>query len=119
MKKLALLAAAVVLTLGPVPTTEAGRNPGPGAAVSRVPANGTTTYHATFRAGEAAVVSIRGDGDTDVDVFVYDDAGNLITSGVGLTDVETVSWTPRWTGTFRIVLRNLGGVWNEVRLTTN
>jgi hypothetical protein len=43
----------------------------------------------------------------------------LIASGTGLSDRETVTWTPPRTGTYQIEVRNLGGVWNQYQLTIN
>ncbi|MBM4073454.1 MAG: hypothetical protein FJ271_31700 [Planctomycetes bacterium] len=109
----------LVGVLGLAGAVEAGRIPGPGIDTRRCEAYSSVTYHDTFRGGELAVVSIVGDGDTDLDVFVYDRFGNLIVQGIGLTDRETVRWVPRSTGTYRIVVRNLGGVWNRYSLATN
>lgn len=117
MKKLALLGLVGILGLAGV--VEAGRIPGPGVDSRRCEAYSSVTYYDTFRGGEMAVVSIVGDGDTDLDLFVYDNAGRLIVQGIGLTDRETVRWLPSTTGTYRIVVRNLGGVWNRYSLATN
>jgi hypothetical protein len=118
MKYVAMaLSVALALTVGGVAL--AGRVPTPGFDVARAQARSTVTYHETFRGGEVAVVSIVGDGDTDLDLFVYDEFNNLVAFANGLSDRETVSFTPRWTGRFRIEVRNLGGVWNEFTLRTN
>jgi hypothetical protein len=118
MKRCATLLGLVAL-LGFAGMVEAGRIQGPGRDVRRCEAYSSVTYYDTFRGGELAVVSIAGDGDTDLDLFVYDQFGNLVVQGIGLTDRETVSWTPFATGTYRIVVRNLGGVWNRYSLSTN
>jgi hypothetical protein len=39
----------------------------------------TDTLTQNFYGGQLASVYVRGDGDTDLDVYVYDAAGNLIT----------------------------------------
>ncbi len=79
------------------------------------------TYFERFYGGETATVSIAGDGDTDLDLFIYDMNGRLVAQGIGLTDRETVSWyvPGNRTQTYRIVVRNLGGVWNRYTLRTN
>lgn len=73
----------------------------------------------TFRGGEAAAVAISGDGDTDLDLYVYDENNLLICRADGPSDDEICRWTPRWTGVFRVEVRNLGTVWNRYRIVTN
>lgn len=122
IKSVKLAMASLVVVVGVLALAggvEAGRIPGPGIDVRRCEAYASVTYYDTFRGGELAVVSIAGDGDTDLDLFVYDRFGNLVAQGIGLTDRETVRWLPRSTGTYRIVVRNLGGVWNRYSLSTN
>ena len=67
---------------------------GPVAGVRRVDANSTMIFYQSFRANEVATVSIARDGDTDLDIYVFDANGNLITRAVGLSDRETVSFIP-------------------------
>lgn len=76
-------------------------------------------YTIAFRGGEAAAVGISGDGDTDLDLFVYDENGNLIGSDTDRSDDCIVRWSPRWTGPFRIKIKNLGRVYNRYVLVTN
>ena len=118
MQKLAVLLGGFALLLGAA-SVEAGRVPGPGKDLKIVQARSTVTYYETFRANELAVVSIVGDGSTDLDIYVYDENGNFITAATGLSDVETVTFTPAWTGVFRIEVRNLGSTWNEYALATD
>lgn len=75
--------------------------------------------NAVFRGGEVAAVAIRGDGDTDLDLVVIDENGNVICRADGPTDREACEWYPRWTGPYRIEVRNLGSVWNRYRILTN
>lgn len=70
----------------------------------------------TARGGELAEVAIVGDGDTDLDLFVYDENWNVICAETGFSDREYCRWTPRWTGQFRIVVRNHGAVYNEYHI---
>ena len=81
--------------------------------VERVSANSTDVYNVTFIGGEPAEVFLVGDGDTDLDLFIYDENGNLIDSDTDNTDVCLCEWTPRWTGRFTIKIRNYGSVYNE------
>lgn len=92
---------------------------GPKSHVDRVLAHSTDTYNIRFRGGEVARVVVIGDGDTDLDLYIYDENGNFITSDTDNTDDCVCSWTPRWTGNFRIKIKNLGNVYNRYVLTTN
>lgn len=97
-----------------------GRVGGPGHSNNRVLAHATNTYTSiSFRAGEPARIWLVGDGDTDLDLYVYDQNGNRICASLGAWDREACAWTPRWTGPFTIRVRNLGGVWNAYTMTTN
>jgi hypothetical protein len=97
----------------------AGRVPDPGIAHSRAEAHGSVRYVDVFAGGELATITVTGDGDTDLDLFVYDEFGNLIASDTDPGDFCVVHFTPRWTGRFTIVVRNLGGVYNDYTLRTN
>jgi hypothetical protein len=118
MRRFALLASVAALLFG-VALAEAGRIPGPGNDVFTVKARSSVNYTMTFRGGERAEIAVVGDGATDLDLYVYDENGNLIVCDEGPTDRCFVRWTPRWTGRFRIEVRNLGSTWNRYALATN
>jgi hypothetical protein len=59
-----------------------------------------------FRGREPARVIVDGDGDTDLDCYIYDEGGNLIDSDTDTTDYCILSWTPAWTGGFRLRIRD-------------
>ncbi len=84
-----------------------------------VAARGTDVYNIRFRGGETAVVIVSGDGDTDLDLFVYDSNGNLVASDTDNTDDCVCAWTPRYTGTFTIKVKNYGNVYNRYRIGVN
>lgn len=84
-----------------------------------VRANCTHTYTLRFIAGELAEVAVIGDGDTDLDLYIYDSNGNLIEKDDDYTDRCYCSWTPKWTGAFKIEIMNRGGVCNYYTLYTN
>lgn len=97
-----------------------GREPGPGRFSGRVSARSTDVYNlGNFRGGEPAEVRVRGDGDTDLDCYIYDENGNRIDSDTDMTDYCILRWHPRWTGPFRLYIRNLGSVWNGYYGATN
>lgn len=92
---------------------------GPKYARSSVNAGGTDVYNVSFRGGELAIVTVIGDGDTDLDLYVYDNNGNLIDSDTDYSDNCVCTWTPRWTGNFRIKIVNRGRVYNSYLIRTN
>ena len=95
-----------------------GRSGGPGRSVTVVRTGATDVFTETFRGGESAFVGISGDGDSDLDLYVYDENGNLICRSTTAGDDEACRWNPRWTGPFRIQVRNLG-VANRYLIVTN
>jgi hypothetical protein len=118
MKKLIVaFAFAALVAFGAV--AQAGHIRGPQIGNARCEAFGTVVFNETFRGGEVAEFAIHGDGDTDLDVFVYDMEGRLVAQGVGVTDRELVRWNVPQTATYRIVVRNLGNVWNRFGVGTN
>ena len=117
MRKFILAAVAAVLGVSGVGF--AGAVGGPRVDNTRVNARATNPYTISFRGGESARITVAGDGDTDLDLYVYDEFGNLVASDDDLTDYCVVSFTPRFTGPFTVRVVNRGGVWNQYRLTTN
>ena len=96
-----------------------GRVGGPTRHLDRVRPRITDVYRITFRGRRRAAVAIAGDGDTNLDLFIYDENGNLICSSRRGSDREGCAWTPRWTGPFRIKVRNYGHLHNSYWLVTN
>ena len=85
----------------------------------RVKAQSTDVYTVTFRSGQEAWVYVSGDGDTDLDLYIYDENDNLIDSDTDSTDECLCTFTPRWTGQFKIKIKNRGNVYNEYQITTS
>ncbi len=92
---------------------------GPNRRIDRVRAGYNNTYTITFEGGKLAEVLISGDGDTDLDLYVYDANNNLITSSTSNGDDEYVAFLPYRTSPFRIVVKNLGTVYNDYLFITN
>ena len=84
-----------------------------------VKANDWGSCLVAFVAGELAEVAAIGDGDTDLDLYIYDSNGNLIAKDDDYTDRCYVSWVPRWTGNYIVKVVNRGGVYNNFILATN
>jgi serine/threonine protein kinase/uncharacterized protein YhfF len=87
--------------------------------IDRVQAESTDVYVLTFVGGTEAEVLVEGDGDTDLDLYVVDEAGNRVCVDEGITDLMVCSWTPPGTDEFRVAIRNLGDVYNEYALSTS
>lgn len=96
-----------------------GRSAGPLRTSDRVRAGYTDTWTIKFNGGEEAYVLVSGDGDTDLDLYVYDENDNLIDSDTDRSDDCVAAFTPRWTGYFKIKIKNLGSVYNNYVLITN
>lgn len=96
-----------------------GREGGPSCGTFRLDPLSFQAFTEEFEASELARVVLRGDGDTDLDLFIYDENGNLIDSDTDGTDVCICEWTPRWKGPFEIRVVNLGLVWNQYQICTN
>lgn len=92
---------------------------GPQYAEGRVYSNSSKEYTCRFWAGELAEVGVIGDGDTDLDLYIYDSNDNLIAYDSDYTDQCYCRWVPAWTDTFRIKIVNRGSVYNEFVLVTN
>jgi hypothetical protein len=85
---------------------------GPKADQTRVNANSTDVFKVDCWGDEVTAIRIQGDDDTDLDLYVYDEAGNLISSGTGNSDREEVQILPYYRQTLTIKVVNRGNVYN-------
>jgi hypothetical protein len=92
---------------------------GPQIGEFRVFAHSTDSYVVKFYANEPASVILSGDGDTDLDLYVYDENGNLIGKDDDYSDDCIVTWNPLWTGNFVIKVVNIGNIYNHYVIATN
>jgi len=92
---------------------------GPKRGTYKVAAQRSDYFTVKFWAHETATVTVVGDGDTDLDLFIYDENDNLIGSHIDYSDVCVVTFVPKWTGNFTIVVVNLGNVYNRYVISTN
>jgi hypothetical protein len=91
---------------------------GPAGARTVVRSRDVDSFRVTFRGGVPARVDVSGDGDSDLDLFIYDQYGNRVCTDDDATDQLICGWTPRETGPFTIRVRNLG-VANEYVIRHN
>lgn len=92
---------------------------GPSRDYYAVNGNSYLDYTASFVANQLAEVLLSGDGDTDLDLYVYDSNGNLIASDTDYSDDCYVRWVPAWTGRYTIRIVNRGPVYNRFVILTN
>lgn len=92
---------------------------GPKYAESRVYGKDYVYYKVKFWANELAEVVVIGDGDNDLDLYIYDQNGNLIASDTDYTDQCICRWVPSWTGVFTIKIVNRGIVYSNYAIATN
>ena len=92
---------------------------GPSKHYDSVNGNSTDTYQISFIADYLAEILVSGDGDTDLDLYVYDSNGNLIASDTDYSDDCYVCWVPKWTGKFIVKIVNRGPLYNRYVILTN
>jgi hypothetical protein len=92
---------------------------GPRIGIYSVDAYSTHIFTVDFRGGELASVALSGDGDTDLDLYVYDEYGNLMDYDDDYTDDCIAIWAPSRTAPFTIRVRNRGPVYNIYTIATN
>ena len=89
----------------------------PAASVFEV-GGGSVRYH-TYRmfAGERVRIELSGDGDTDLDMYVYSSDGVLIDQLEGSSDFETSYIRANRSGTITVKVVNRGRVYNRYSLS--
>ena len=105
MRKMMAMGLAVACILGSASATWAG-------IAGRIRAYGTTSWTASVNAGQTFRVVVDGDGDTDLDVYVYQN-GVLLGQDTDSSDYCVVVARAPWRGQIRVVIRNLGRVYND------
>lgn len=95
---------------------EASPRGGAKRSVDRVLAYDTDTYRVDLNGNERTVITLIGDGDTDLDIMVFDRWGNEVAADRDNTDVARVTFTPQVGGEYRIEIKNYGDVYNEYHL---
>lgn len=81
---------------------------GPIAITRALPANSSDRLKVNFNPSPNKVrVSLRGDGDTDLDLIIYDPQGKRIAAGIGLTDREEETFVVNQAGVYTIEVKNL------------
>lgn len=87
--------------------------------VLRLPARSVFSWTGTAVAGQQAIAIAQGDGDTDIDMKVFDNGGNLVCEDTLGDYTPACQWTPAWTGNFTLQLINNGPVYSDTVFVTN
>jgi hypothetical protein len=118
MKRVVLGAMVAVVLAAAQPVTAQGRG---FQRIDTVEAYDTDVWRVWVPGGRRVTVTVVGDGDTDLDLFVHDaQTGRLLGSDDDYTDYCVTSFRSPYGGRWlEIEVRNLGGVWNqyEIRVT--
>lgn len=111
---------AVIAAAIPSTTAFAGHVGGPKAAYGEeIAPNTFIAYDVYFHAGELAEVVVDGQGSSDLDLYIYDENGDLVASDTEVSDFCHASVVPQWTGQFRIEVHNIGIKYNWFDIETN
>jgi hypothetical protein len=84
-----------------------------------ISANCYQTFTVNLYGNETSRIMVRGDGDTDLDLYVYDVNGNLIVSDTDHSDQCGVLVRPFWTQTMTIKIVNRGSVFNNYSISVD
>lgn len=76
------------------------------------------TFWESFVGGANGGVTIIGDGNADLDLYIYDQNGNTICTSTSAGSYEYCAFNPKWTGPFKIVVKNQGLYSSNYRITT-
>ena len=87
--------------------------------VRDINADSHINWRVTARGGEIWRVGAMGDGDTDVDIQVIDENGNVVCQDTGTSSTALCTLTPRWTGQFTVRIINWGRVWTRTVIASN
>jgi hypothetical protein len=79
----------------------------------------THTYQLDFVGGQDAMVSVDGDHTSDLDAYVFDEAGHMIDWDMRSIDAGSLAWKPHWTGTFFVRVKNRGAHSNHYCISVN
>jgi S1-C subfamily serine protease len=89
-------------------------------AIRRIAAKGEDSYEFTYQANAGkARVGLRGDGDTVLNLTVEDPTGAVVGSAKCQEELADVVWNPAATGSYKVRVKNNGGVYNKYVLTTD
>lgn len=92
---------------------------GPKRSFTRVYAKSTDTYEIKVYGNEIFEIAISGDGDTDLDLYVYGQGGRLVAKDDDYSDDCYLRLYPEYTGYYIVKVVNRGNVYNDYVIVTN
>ena len=92
---------------------------GPKMHRARLGSSRAHSYEFTFAGKARASVAIVGDGETDLDIEVFDSHGKHIATSELPGDHESLSWVPKSASIYRVEIRNNGTTSNDYTLISN
>jgi hypothetical protein len=87
--------------------------------VRDVSANATWRFTVDARGGSSLRILAIGDGDTDVDMVLRDQNGNVVCRDLDIDERALCDITPAWTGRFTVEVINTGSVWTRTLVVSN
>jgi len=96
-----------------------GRVAGPGFVNNWVAPGFQRDFTINFQGREYAQVWLAGDGNSLLNLQVFDENGNHLCTARRAGDRQSCGWTPVWTGSFRVRIVNVGGTPSNFRMSTN
>lgn len=86
---------------------------------ARVAANSTASFTLDIVGGELMTIAIYGDGDTDLDLYVYNEIDELRAYDEDSSGDCLVMFVPIFSQTVRILVKNRGNIYNDFVIVTN
>lgn len=65
-------------------------------------------YNLTLKQDQLTQIGVKGDGDGDIDCWLYDENNNLVKEDADSTDTCYLTANPIWTGRFVLRVKNNG-----------
>jgi hypothetical protein len=92
---------------------------GPCSQFASVGGNGFAIFRGVYRGGELACASVVSFDNADLDLYVFDENGNLIAQDRGPCWSASCTWSPFWTGRFTLRVVNCSPFPAGFRINTN
>ncbi|MDR1315001.1 MAG: hypothetical protein LBQ12_15245, partial [Deltaproteobacteria bacterium] len=85
----------------------------------RVNPYATDVYRVRYRGGETARATVTANGRYDIDLYIYNSAGNLVTYDNDSTSIGICAWTPSRTRDYYLNVKNTTSRYVSYLIYTN